>query len=234
MLHQRPRLRSLLTATTLSTCLIIAPQADAQSGTRAPRPTPPAASGGSQSRAAQPPAGGSQSRMAQAKIAMDGYCPVCVIDMKKWVRGTTQFQANYDGKTYLFPGEEQKQVFLADPAKYVPALGGDCTVCSVNMSQRMPGTVQHSALYGGRLFLFPGEEQKAAFRADPKKYANIDLAMNGLCSVCRVEMQQDVPGKPEIATVHQGLRYLFPSDDQRKMFLANPAKYAVPNNAPLN
>ncbi|WP_417735879.1 hypothetical protein [Rosistilla oblonga] len=234
MLNQRFGLRSLSAAVTLSMCLVITPQVDAQSGTRAPRPAQPPASGGSQNRAPQPAAGGSQSRAAQAKIAMDGYCPVCVIDMKKWVRGTTQHQVAYDGKVYLFPGEEQKQVFLADPAKYVPALGGDCTVCSVNMSQRMPGKVQHAALYGGRLYLFPGEEQKEVFRADPAKYANVDLAMKGLCSVCRVEMQQDVPGKPEIATVHQGLRYLFPSDEQRQMFLANPAKYAVPANAPLN
>ena len=40
-------------------------------------------------------------------------------------------------------------------------------------------------------------------------------------------MQKEVPGKPEFTAHHRGLCYLFPSADQRAMFLANPAKYAV-------
>ena len=44
--------------------------------------------------------------------------------------------------------------------------------------------------------------------------------------MCRIEMSKTVPGKPEIAAYHQGLRYLFPSEKQREMFSANQAKYA--------
>ena len=62
-----------------------------------------------------------------AKAALDGYCPVCITKIKKWVRGDPQHQAAHNGKTYWFPGEKQKRMFLADPAKYIPALDGDCT-----------------------------------------------------------------------------------------------------------
>jgi len=204
----------------------------AQSGTRAAQPQRRAtqtAQPGSQSKT-QP---GSQTKAAANAVALQGYCPVCVIEMKKWVAGNPQHQVTFDGKTYLFPGEEQKQMFVANPAKYVPAFHGDCTVCAVNMGQRVPGTVQFPTLYQNRLFLFPSEKQKQEFRSNPEKYAQLDLALGGKCTVCRVEMQQDVQGKPEFATVYQGQRYLFPGEKQRNMFMANPQKYAVrPGSAP--
>lgn len=199
----------------LSTSAVFSQQALAQSATRTNTPARPTS----------PP--GSASRAAQSTVALDGYCAVCVIEMKKWIPGKPEYQVTYDGKAYYFPGDEQKQMFLADPAKYVPALGGDCTVCAVNMGQRMAGKLQFPSLYANRLFLFPNEELKQEFRANPTKYADADLALGGKCSVCRIEMNQDVDGNPEIAAFHQGMRYLFPGEDQRKMFLANPAKYAV-------
>jgi len=58
-------------------------------------------------------------------LALSGYCPVCIIEMKKWVKGDPNIHVNYDGHDYAFPGEKQRQMFLANPVKYVPALGGD-------------------------------------------------------------------------------------------------------------
>lgn len=160
-------------------------------------------------------------------LALRGYCPVCVIEMKKWVKGDPRFSVNFDGKTYLFPSEEQRQMFLDNPEKYTPVLGGDCTVCKVEQGERIPGSVQYSVLHAGRLYLFPGEEQKRMFMANPSKYEDADLAASGLCTVCRVEMGKDVPGKREFTVFHNGMRYRFPTADQKKMFLENPGKYQV-------
>jgi YHS domain-containing protein len=153
--------------------------------------------------------------------------------MKKWVKGKPEHQLTYDGKTYYFPAAKQKQMFVADPAKYVPALGGDCTVCLAKMGKYVPGSVRHAAMLEQRLYLFPADEQKQEFLAHPQQYSNIDLALGGLCSVCKVEMNKDVQGKPEISAVHNGLRYHFPSDQQRQMFLANPNKYSAGATAAL-
>lgn len=175
----------------------------------------------------QQPVAGSHSRAAVApRLAMNGYCPVCIIEKKKWVRSNQQHQATYDGRIYYFPEEKQKNMFLADPAKYAPALGGDCIVCYAKMGARSPGSVQHGSLYQGRLFLFPDENMRAEFRGNPNPYVNADLAFGGNCAVCRVEMNQQMKGKPSIAAMHDGLRYLFPGEEQRNMFLANPQKYA--------
>ena len=167
-----------------------------------------------------------KTKSTKGDLAMEGYCPVCIIEMQKWVRGKHDHQTTYDGKTYYFPSEKQKKMFLADPAKYVPALGGDCTVCLAKMGKRVPGNIRNAAFYEHRLFLFPSADQMKEFQAHSKKYANIDLAFDGKCAVC-LKMKMDVSSKPEIAVVHQGLRYLFPSAKHRKMFLDNPEKYAV-------
>ena len=163
----------------------------------------------------------------KATTALSGYCPVCIIEMKKWVRGNPQFAATFDGQTYLLPNAEIREKFLANPVKYVPALGGDCVVCLAKMGKRMPGSVHHAAYHGGRLFLFPGEDQKKMFVANPKAFANVDLAMDGNCAVCLKEMKKEMPGKPEHTVIDQGLRYQFPGVDQMKMFIANPGKYRV-------
>ena len=191
---------------------------------------------GSSSRSAAPVVSnqGSSSRQttsvmssAVPTIGLEGYCPVCIIEMNKWVKGDAQFKTAYDGKTYFFPGDKQLQMFLADPAKYTPAAGGDCVVCLANMKKRAPGNIRHSAMLLKRLYLFPNEELKQEFVANPKKYYRAADALGGHCAVCQVEMNQMVRGKEEINAFKNGIRYLFPSDKQRSMFLANPEKYSV-------
>lgn len=204
--------RPLLLATLV---VAAASVAMAQSGTRVPN------------RGRSVPGSATRVQSTGSNVGLSGYCPVCVVEMKKWVKGSPEVQANYDGQTYLFPNAEQREMFLSDPAKYVPAFGGDCAVCYVNMGKRIPGSLKHAALRNNRLFLFPNDELKQEFLSAPEKFENADLALDGMCAVCRVELNQNVPGNPEIAVVHQGLRYLFPSAEQHDMFLANPAKYAV-------
>lgn len=187
----------------------------AQSGTKAPA--------GSSNTVVQ----GSGTAKNVAAVALSGYCPVCVIEMKKWIKGDSRFTVVQDGKTYLFPSDEQRQMFLKNPDKYTPALGGKCTVCLVEMGRTMEGSVQFSTIHEGRLFLFPGDEQKQVFLKNPAKYASVDLAAQGQCTVCRVEMRKEVQGKPEFAVIYKDMRYWFPSEEQLKMFVLNPAKYEI-------
>ena len=167
----------------------------------------------------------SRSKTAAPNTALQGYCAVCIIDSRKWVRGSTAFASAYDGKTYYFPGAEQKKKFDANPVKYVPALGGDCVVCLKDIGKRVPGSVQHAALHEGRMFLFPNAQIKQKFMKNAKRYADVDLALDGRCTVCKVEMKKDVDGKAEFAVMKNGMRYLFPGEKQMKMFVANPGKY---------
>lgn len=157
--------------------------------------------------------------------ALDGYCAVCIVMDKGWVKGDPRHASVVDGKRYLFPSADVKAMFDAEPAKFIPAGGGDCVVCSVDMGHKMAGSVQFSAKYEGRLFLFPDEKAKQRFLANPAKYANSDLAYDGNCSVCQIEMGKKMPGSAEHTVIFEGKRYQFPSDKEKQVFLANPTKY---------
>jgi YHS domain-containing protein len=62
-----------------------------------------------------------------------------------------------------------KPKFLDRPERYVPALGGDCVVCKVEMGKKVPGKPAFSHVYDGRLFLFPGQKQLEMFENNPRK-----------------------------------------------------------------
>jgi len=171
-------------------------------------------------------------REQKPRIGLGGYCPVCILDANKWAKGSPEHQATYDGVTYYFPAETIKQEFLANPAKYVPALGGDCIVCYAKLGKRVPGNVNHTARYDKRLYLFPGAEQQKAFLSNPKEFANVDLALNGDCAVCLVNHNKRVTGKPEFAEIKDGLRYLFVSPREQAAFRKNPAAYVLPPTRP--
>jgi YHS domain-containing protein len=153
----------LSSALSLSSVLGLSSPAWAQSGTKAPA--------GPSKAVVQ----GSGTAKIEAPVALSGYWPVCVVENKGWVKGDSRFAVVQDGKTYLFPSEEVKQMFSKNPTKY----------------------------------------------------ANVDLVAQGQCTVCRVEMRKEVQGKLEFTAFHKDMRYWFPSEDQLKMFVSNPAKYEV-------
>ncbi len=170
-----------------------------------------------------------QPQAPAVKLGLEGYCPVCIVGMKKWVKGTPDHQTVYDGATYRFPDAKTKAKFDADPAAFVPALGGDCTVCFAKMAKRVPGSIRIASLYNNRVYLFPEQKQKEMFDAAPADFANVDLAAKGNCIVCSVKMNKQVPGKPEFTAIHQGMRYQFPSDAERQMFISAPKSF-VPSS----
>jgi YHS domain-containing protein len=161
-----------------------------------------------------------------ARIALDGYCPVCIVDARKWEKGSADHQAKFDGQTYQFPNEAIKEKFVANPTKYVPALGGDCVVCYAKLGKRVPGSTEHAARYENRIYLFPADEQRQAFLKDSQAFVNADLALKGDCAVCLDRHSKRVPGKAEFTEIYHGLRYLFPSANIQNEFRKNPAHYA--------
>lgn len=171
-----------------------------------------------------------ETQTKQAPVAMSGNCAVCLVKGRKIVKGKPEHAVRFDGQTYLFPSEEVKKEFAANPEKYVPALNGDCTVCFAHHDGvRNPGKIEHVSFYQDRVFLFPNDKIKSVFDQSPKKYADVDLACDGKCVVCKIDGGKDVPGKPEFTAIYQGLRYQFPSQSVMQKFQANPAKYIAQN-----
>ncbi|MHC4697412.1 MAG: hypothetical protein ACYTFA_11765 [Planctomycetota bacterium] len=169
----------------------------------------------------------SPEKYADADLALDGNCPVCLVKNDKLVRGQPEYVSVYDGRRYLFPGPKQKRIFDADPAAFAPAMRGNCTVCRVEMGKDVRGSAGFHLVHNGRLYLFPSAKQKQMFQSDPTWYADADLALEGYCAVCKVELNEDLKGLSEFATDYNGKRYLFIGKKQLEMFQGDPAKYAV-------
>ncbi|MCA9128099.1 MAG: hypothetical protein KDB22_13485 [Planctomycetales bacterium] len=169
-----------------------------------------------------------------APIALNGYCPVSILDQRAWIKGKEEFAVLLDGKMYHFQGAEQKAKFLKQTVKYAPALGGDCIVCAVDSHTRHPGTVHDTAIYNERLYLFANSVEKNKFVTEKDKYANGDLIAEGACIVSKMDLGEEVKGKPEFGTIYGGMRFLFADQQKKLSFLRNPAKYLRPETNDQN
>ena len=86
-------------------------------------------------------------------VALEGYCPVCYIVANKAAKGDPQFSHDYNGITYWFVSDDVRQMFVANPEKYVPAYGGWCAL-GVAMGQRFPVDATNFKVVDGRIMLF--------------------------------------------------------------------------------
>ncbi len=159
--------------------------------------------------------------------AMGGYCPVTLKEQGLWVRGRYENRVDLGGLVLLTAGEEQKKALLSNPLAYIPVLGGDCPVTYQSRHEHVRGSVFQAVDYQGRLYLFADADRKAAFKANPAPYVDIDVAEKGLCVVTRVDEHRDVPGATEQAMWYKGRVYRFAGEEQKKKFLENPTRYAV-------
>lgn len=86
-------------------------------------------------------------------LGIEGYCPVCYIAANKAAKGKPEFSHDHNGVTYWFVSAEVRDIFVANPEKYVPAYGGWCAL-GVAMNQRFPVDPTNFKVVNGRIMLF--------------------------------------------------------------------------------
>lgn len=60
-------------------------------------------------------------------VAIGGYDPVAYFTLKEAIKGDPKIRHKNEEEIYwLFSSEENKQIFLANPDKYLPEYGGFC------------------------------------------------------------------------------------------------------------
>ena len=60
-------------------------------------------------------------------VMIDGYDVVAYYTMAHAVKGSKDISADWLGGTWLFANHDHRDLFLADPAKYIPQYGGYCS-----------------------------------------------------------------------------------------------------------
>jgi len=86
-------------------------------------------------------------------LALDGYSPVSYFIAGQAVRGSEEHSATHDGATYHLVSETERDLFLADPDRYLPAYGGWCAY-GLAVNERFPIDPGNFKIVDGRLMLF--------------------------------------------------------------------------------
>jgi YHS domain-containing protein len=64
--------------------------------------------------------------IGKEQLALKGYDPVAYFVAGKPMKGDAQFKAVHNGATWYFSSTGNRDLFLAEPAKYAPQYGGYC------------------------------------------------------------------------------------------------------------
>jgi YHS domain-containing protein len=103
-------------------------------------------------------------------IAIEGFDPVSYFVDGRPRRGSPRFEATWQGVTWRFVNEGNREAFRAHPELYAPRLGGHAVV-PVARGDTAEGDPTLWTIHNGRLYFFYGSGDFHAFRFDPEGFA---------------------------------------------------------------
>lgn len=108
-------------------------------------------------------------------LALDGFCPVTLMEGQKWEQGNPQFGVIHRGRTYLFRTAMERDRFMAPGAAdhYAPVLSGYDAVRFAELHQTVEGSRAFGVVYQDQIYLFADEQALLQFEQQPQKYVSI-------------------------------------------------------------
>ncbi len=88
------------------------------------------------------------------RLAIQGYDPVAYFTQKKAVKGKPALTATYEGVTYNFSSQTNKDLFLKNPASYEPQYGGWCAFAMGDYGEKVEINPETFKILDGKLYLF--------------------------------------------------------------------------------
>ncbi len=88
------------------------------------------------------------------KIAIQGYDPVAYFTQKKAVKGKSTFTSTYEGVTYNFSSQANKDLFLKKPTSYEPQYGGWCAFAMGDYGEKVEINPETFKIIDGKLYLY--------------------------------------------------------------------------------
>ncbi|WP_162126372.1 YHS domain-containing (seleno)protein [Flavobacterium phycosphaerae] len=87
-------------------------------------------------------------------VALQGYDPVAYFTQKKAVKGKSSITSTYEGVTYYFTSQADKDLFLKNPASYEPQYGGWCSYAMGSTGEKVEVDPETFKIVDGKLNLF--------------------------------------------------------------------------------
>jgi YHS domain-containing protein len=88
------------------------------------------------------------------KVAIQGYDPVAYFTQKKAVKGKSSFTTTYEGVTYNFSSQANKDLFLKKPSSYEPQYGGWCAFAMGDYGEKVEINPETFKIIDGKLYLY--------------------------------------------------------------------------------
>jgi thiol-disulfide isomerase/thioredoxin len=118
------------------------------------------------------------------KVALDGFCPVSLVEAHRMVYGRRTLTLSRDGLVYRFADDRMRLTFEKWPERFVPVNGGRCPVAQVDQGEIRPGEARWCVVFKDHLFLCSDEEGRGRFLKNPERYAHVAMADRLLCPHC--------------------------------------------------
>lgn len=104
--------------------------------------------------------------------AISGYCPVSYQARGRALEGKPSIQFVYGGRVYQFVTEGDKEKFIVDPEKYMPAYQAYCAE-GVSKGRRYQSDARQYVFRNGRTFLFYDAKAKLTFLMNAEEYIKV-------------------------------------------------------------
>jgi YHS domain-containing protein len=102
-------------------------------------------------------------------LILHGYDPVAYFTKNEAVKGNEQHKATYQGGTFYFASEANKNLFKKDPAKYAPQYGGYCSV-TVSMGKLEDADPRMFNIHNDKLLVQRNEKAHQMFMSNPDEF----------------------------------------------------------------
>jgi YHS domain-containing protein len=160
-------------------------------------------------------------------VALDGCCPVTLLEKNILQKADPQYGAIHDGQTYLFVSPAEQQRFLAEPNRYVPPPVGLEGFCPVTLHEKMKwqkADRKHFAIHRGRMYFFAAAAERERFLGNPDVYAPV---LSG-CDVVHFALRSVlVEGKRAYGLMRDNQIFLFADEQSLKQFENSPGTFAA-------
>lgn len=102
-------------------------------------------------------------------VAIHGYDAVAYFTEHKPVKGTSQFTASYQGATFQFSSQPNRDAFVRNPERYAPQYGG---YCAYGLARGYKATTEPQAftIVDEKLYLNYNDEIMKTWRGDTAGY----------------------------------------------------------------
>lgn len=101
-------------------------------------------------------------------VALKGFDPVAYLVDGKATKGDSSITAEFQNVTYDFASKEHKELFVANPEKYIPTFNGFCAT-GVSNNFKVDIDPHVFAINDGKVDLFYNEALRDTYQADLKK-----------------------------------------------------------------